>query len=300
MKGKINMSCKNNCKNCNCKNISKLNMTLLNHTPEPEKLIAAAAKLCYSKSDIEHLYKNQTSEKVEAFINKLLMLHHESPLEHISFTFGIEGISRSLTHQLVRHRIGCSYSQKSQRYVSENQFQYIIPDQIKNNYNTNKIYNDLMINIQEQYNNMFNVLMFEKIKNTEKINNWDKYNELFNNNEIDIINIIDEFKEYNKKLYFKYEKSIIEDVRYILPNATETKIIVTMNLRALINFCKERTCNRAQWEIRQMTLEMIKLLKPIIPTLYKLLCPECVSGVCKEGYMSCGKSKEMKELFDNL
>ena len=300
MKGKINMSCENNCINCTCnKNISKLKVTLLNHTPKPEKLIAAAAKLCYSKSDIKHLYENQTPEKVETFINKLILLHHESPLEHISFSFGIEGISRSLTHQLVRHRIA-SYSQKSQRYVSENQFQYVIPDQIKDNYSTNKIYNDLMENIQEQYNNMFNILMFEKIKDTKNINDWDKYTELFNNKEINIINVINEFKEYNKKLYSQYEKSIIEDVRYILPNAAETKIIVTMNFRSLMNFWKERTCNRAQWEIRQMALEMIKLVKPIIPTLYKLLCPECVSGICKEGNMSCGKAKEIKELFNNL
>ena len=94
--------------------------------------------------------------------------------------------------------------------------------------------------------------MFEKIKDTKNINGWDKYTELFNNKEINIINVINEFKEYNKKLYSKYEKSIIEDVRYILPNAAETKIIVTMNFRGLMNFRKERTCNRAQWEIRQM------------------------------------------------
>jgi len=272
---------------------------LLNHTPEPEKLIASAAKLCYSNSNIQELYNNQTPDKVEKFINKLLTLHHESPLEHISFTFGIEGVSRSLTHQLVRHRIA-SYSQKSQRYINEKQFNYIIPQQIQDNYFTKHIYNDLMEHIQEQYNNMFNILMFEKIKNTENIKQWSKYNELFNDKKINVLSVIDNFKKDNIKLYSHYEKSIIEDVRYILPNATETKIIVTMNFRTLINFCKERTCNRAQWEIRQMALEMIKLIKPICPTLYKLLCPMCVSDVCKEGYMSCGKGNEMKELFNNL
>lgn len=277
---------------------SKLKVILLDYTPNPEKLVASAAKLCYSKSDIEHLYENQTPEKIETFINKLLQINHFSPLEHISFTFGIEGVSRTLTHQLVRHRIA-SYSQKSQRYVNENQFDYIIPSQIKNNYHTNKIYNDLMMDIQEKYNNMFNVLMFEKIKNTNNINEWDKYN-LLKQPEINMIEVIEQFKQYNKKLYSQYEKSIIEDVRYILPNATETKIIVTMNFRTLINFCKERSCNRAQWEIRQMTIEMIKLIKPICPTLYKLLCPGCVSGNCPEGYMSCGKAKEVKEFFSNV
>lgn len=277
---------------------SKLKVTLLDYTPEPEKLVAAAAKLCYSKSDIEHLYENQTPDKVESFINRLLSIGHTSPLEHISFTFGIEGVSRSLTHQLVRHRIA-SFSQKSQRYVSENQFEYIIPDQIKNNYHTNKIYNDLMLDIQEKYNNIFNILMFEKIKNTKNIEDWDKY-DLLTQEEINISNVINEFKSYNKKLYSKYEKSIIEDVRYILPNATETKIIFTMNFRSLINFCQERACNRAQWEIRQMTLEMIKLIKPICPILYKLLCPKCVNGHCSEGPMSCGKAKEVKEIFDKI
>ena len=73
-----------------------------------------------------------TPEKTEAFIDKIVGMSHLSPVEHVTFTFGIEGVSRSLTHQLVRHRIA-SYSQKSQRYVKEGQFEYIIPTPIKSN-----------------------------------------------------------------------------------------------------------------------------------------------------------------------
>ena len=91
-----------------------MKVTLIAHTPEPEKVIASAAKLCYSSSDIESLMNGLTTDKIESFIKRLTNLGHQSPLEHCSFTFGVEGVSRSLTHQLVRHRIA-SYSQKSQR-----------------------------------------------------------------------------------------------------------------------------------------------------------------------------------------
>lgn len=103
-----------------------MKVTLIAHTPEPEKVIAAAAKLCYSASDINTLMNGLTPEKVESFLEMLTNMGHESPIEHISFTFGIEGISRACSHQLVRHRLA-SYSQKSQRYVNEDGFEYVVP-----------------------------------------------------------------------------------------------------------------------------------------------------------------------------
>ena len=96
-----------------------MKVRLLSHTPEPEKLVATAAKLCYSSSDVDQLMEGLTPEKVESFVDMLASIGHESPVEHASFTFAIEGISRACSHQLVRHRIA-SYSQKSQRYVNEN------------------------------------------------------------------------------------------------------------------------------------------------------------------------------------
>lgn len=104
---------------------------LLEHTPEPERLVAAAARLCYSPKGAAELLEDFTPEKVEGFVRKLVSLGHESPMEHVCFTFGIEGISRACSHQLVRHRIGASYSQKSQRYVREKQFDYVLPPTIE-------------------------------------------------------------------------------------------------------------------------------------------------------------------------
>ena len=94
-------------------------VTLLTHTPEPEKIIAAAAKLCYSAAEINHLLDNLTEEKTEKFLQRLVDLGHESPIEHVTFTFGIEGVSRALLAQITRHRIA-SFSVQSQRYVKGN------------------------------------------------------------------------------------------------------------------------------------------------------------------------------------
>ncbi len=107
-----------------------MNVTLLAHTPDPEKIAASAAKLCYSSSGIDSVMEGLTEEKTADFIDMLVSIGHESVMEHVSFTFGIEGISRACSHQLVRHRIA-SYSQKSQRYVNENGFEYIVPPEIE-------------------------------------------------------------------------------------------------------------------------------------------------------------------------
>ena len=105
------------------------------------------------------------------------------------------------------------------------------------------------------------------------------------------------FKEQNKKHYTKLEKLAIENARYVLPNACETKIQVTMNVRALFNFFKERLCDRAQEEIRDMAHEMWIECMKIAPTIFKYAVPSCVNGKCKEGNMSCGKMKFYKEKY---
>ena len=91
-----------------------MKVKLLTHTKDPEKIVAAAAKLCYSKSDISTLMDGLTDEKVANFLERLSNLGHASPLEHASFTFGIEGVSRSFLAQISRHRIA-SFSVQSQR-----------------------------------------------------------------------------------------------------------------------------------------------------------------------------------------
>ena len=102
---------------------------LLAYTPNPERTVAEAAKLCYSSSNIEDLNDSLTDEKAAAFVEMLSEIGHESPIEHASFTFGIEGVSRSLLAQITRHRIA-SYSVKSQRYVREGSFGYVTPPEI--------------------------------------------------------------------------------------------------------------------------------------------------------------------------
>ena len=123
---------------------------LLNYTREPERTVAAAARLCYSPIGAERILEDLTQEETEQLLNKLISMGHLSPLEHLNFTFGIEGVSRVLSHQMVRHRIA-SYSQKSQRYVEENNFEYIIPPSIARKHEANELFMKKMEDIKRAY-----------------------------------------------------------------------------------------------------------------------------------------------------
>lgn len=241
-----------------------LKVKLIEHTPNPEKVIASAAKLCYSAVGIDKIQENLDGEKAVNFLDMLMSYGHESPIEHVSFTFAAEGVSRSLTHQLVRHRIA-SYSQQSQRYVRLNQFEYIIPPEIQKDEEARKIYVQAMESSQKTYNKLVDILKENHIKNG-----------------------LDSAAA---------EKKAIEDARYVFPNACETKIMLTMNARSLNNFFKHRCCNRAQWEIRALANEMLKQVKNIAPTLFKYSGPSCVVGACPEGKMTCGKIEEVRRMY---
>ncbi len=241
-----------------------LKVKLIEHTPNPEKIIAASAKLCYSAVGIDEIEKNLDEDKALKFLNMLMSYGHESPVEHVSFTFAIEGVSRSLTHQLVRHRLA-SYSQQSQRYVRLKQFQYIIPPEIEKDNEARKIFIDSMEKSQEAYSQLTEILKDKHIKNG-----------------MDPISA---------------EKRAIEDARYVFPNACETKIMVTMNARSLMNFFKHRCCNRAQWEIKELADEMLKQVKDIAPILFKYSGPSCLNSVCPEGRMTCGKIEEVRKSY---
>jgi thymidylate synthase (FAD) len=253
-----------------------MKVTLIQHTPEPEKLIAAAAKLCYSHVGTEDIMEGLEPQKTDKFLGMLMDLGHESPIEHVSFTFAVEGISRVLTHQLVRHRIGCSYSQQSQRYVKLEQFEYIIPPEIEKVPLAKEIFIKAMEEDQRTYNKLVEVL----------------YKEHFDR-------LITAGKP-QKQAESAAEKSSIEDARYVFPNACETKIVFTMTARALMNFFKHRCCNRAQWEIREMSEEMLRQVKAVAPTLFKNAGPNCLEGPCPEGAMSCGKIASVREKFKSL
>jgi thymidylate synthase (FAD) len=235
---------------------ARLKVTLVSYSPEPEKTISAAARLCYSPADSEEILSRVKESDQRDFLDKLTAVGHLSPVEHASFTFIVEGISRACSHQLVRHRLA-SYSQQSQRYVGEEEFDYLIPPSISQDKELKALFERTMEDIQKSYSCLTEQLV-QKGCSTE---------------------------------------SAREDARFVLPNATETKIMITMNARELIHFFRQRLCNRAQWEIRAMAFAMLKLVKPIAPTIFRNAGPPCVNGKCPEGPRTCGKTKEVRALF---
>ena len=236
---------------------AKLKVLLLRHTPEPEAIIAMAAKLCYSPSDITSLKGKIEKKDQKKFVEKLVEMGHMTPIEHPSFTFAIEGISRACSHQLVRHRVA-SYSQQSQRYVSEETgFDYIIPPVIKEDKELKKAFVAFMKESQKSYNEMVTKLNKKGVKG----------------------------------------EAANQDARFILPNACETKIVVTMNARELMHFFRLRCCNRAQWEIREMAEKMLKLAKKAAPVIFQKAGPGCLHAPCPEGSYTCGKIKEVRKKY---
>ena len=218
-----------------------MKVQLLNYTPNPEVMVAQAARLCYSAKTIARIKETVTEQRPDKMIKKIIKLGHYSVLEHVSFTFGIEDISRVTSHQLVRHRIA-SYSQKSQRYVKAGEKEnFIIPKSIQNN-------KDAAV----------------------------KFMELFT----------ESLSFYQEMLL---QGITAEDARFFLPQAMTTCIFFTANARELIHFFRMRCCNRAQWEIRELAISMLKLVKEVAPNIFQDSGPACLIGPCPEGEMTCGK-----------
>lgn len=240
---------------------------LITHTPDPERVVAAAAKLCYSSCGIENLFENLTDEKVHKFLDNLSSMGHESPMEHISFTFGIEDVSRSLLAQITRHRIA-SFSVQSQRYVNMNNFSPVVPDDI---YKVEEAFGEFSKTVEiinKSYNSLVNILV-------------DKYVE----------------DGMDKKTA---EKKAQENARSVLPNACPTKMIITMNARSLKNFFSLRCCNRAQDEIRELAWKMFELIYNVAPHIFSNSGPDCITSKCGEGKMSCGKYIDVKNKYDSI
>ena len=276
-----------------------IKVKLLAHTPNPDAVVAAAAKLCYSKEGVEQISEKLTDEEVKRFVNHLVEMGHESPIEHVAFTFGIEGISRSCSHQIVRHRIA-SYSQQSQRYVKLDQFEYIIPPEIEKDSYARTIFIKHMEDSQKAYDELVDVLIENKLD--KKYPTWiedteDEYMSLSSEEQLQLNqNIRNLWAKNHKKEYSAMEKEAIEDARYVFPNACETKMVVTMNARSLYNFFSERCCNRAQWEIRELADLMLKECEKVAPILFSNCGAPCATtGKCPEGKMSCGEPKTKKK-----
>lgn len=241
-----------------------MRVELLRCTENPEELVAMAAKLCYSAAGIGELRRGVSAEDQTAFVRKLTDMGHLSPIEHASFTFGVEGVSRSLLAQITRHRIA-SFSVKSQRYVGESSaahedgvFSYIIPPRIAE------------LGAEE---------VQEFARQMEQIQKW--------------------YDHWLEKLA-PHGEAAREDARFVLPNAAETKLVVTMNARELLHFFAIRCCNRAQWEIRALATEMLRLVRGVAPVLFREAGPRCLTAPCPEGRMSCGRQAEVRDRFSRL
>ncbi len=238
--------------------VAKLKVKLLSFTPKALDVIYTACRQCYSSKSAEEILKEEIAQQEkEDFVKMVIASGHESPLEHVKFTFSVEGVSRILTHQLVRHRIA-SYSQQSQRYVKEKDFDFIIPLSIEKDEKLRKEFINIMEELQKKYNF-----------------------------------IIEKFKEKG----IKKEKAY-QDARYILPQAIETKIVITMNCRELLHFFKLRCCQRAQWEIRELANEMLRICKEKLPAVFYKAGAKCEwLGYCPEGKFSCKKYPLKEEVL---
>ena len=253
-----------------------LKVSLIAHTPEPEKVVAAAAKLCYSNAGIDDLLDGLTPEKSRDFVQMLASMGHASPTEHASFTFAIEGVSRSLLAQITRHRIA-SFSVQSQRYVRLNGFDYVTPPEIAGDPDSETAFQQAMDEENEHYQRIAAILKEGHIRRLMREEGLSE-------------------KEAAKRA----EKMAIEDARFVLPNACTTKMIVTMNARSLINFFNLRCCSRAQWEIRVLAKEMLRLVYGVAPALFANAGPSCVCGPCPEGNKCCGRTAQVRAEYEAL
>ncbi len=214
-----------------------MQVELLYHTPDPERAIATAARLCYAPVGASELMETMPPESV---LSTIMGSGHFSTLEHASYTFAVDGVSRALTHQLVRHRIA-SFNQQSQRYVKfKGEIPVVKPVTVADNAETSALFDEAIECVTRAYRTLV-------------------------------------------------EAGVpAEDARYLLPNAAETKIVITMNVRELLHFFELRCCNRAQWEIREMAWKMLELARPTAPYIFADAGAPCVHGTCPEGKMTCG------------
>lgn len=232
---------------------TQLRVELLAHTPDALSLIYAAFRQCYHAGFVGDMWPKLlsggiTREKQAEFVETVTASGHVSPIEHVSFTFAIEGISRALTHQLVRHRIA-SYSQQSQRYVDGSAFDYIIPPSVAVHPEAKALFLRCMEDIGSSY------------------------------------------REIKAILEAAGHTKAKEDARFLLPQAAETRIVVTMNCRSLLNFFEHRCCARAQWEIRALANEMLKICREALPVVFRMAGAPCERlQYCPEGEkFTCGR-----------
>ncbi|MHB9003255.1 MAG: FAD-dependent thymidylate synthase [Coriobacteriia bacterium] len=221
-----------------------MDVRLLTSTPDPERAVAVAARVCYAPIGAAELMDAMDDEAVRRVLRTIMTSGHFSALEHASYTFAIDGVSRAMTHQLVRHRLA-SYNQQSQRYVSYAEEPcFIVPPDVAGDAQALSVYEAACDAAFAAYRALVDAGVAP------------------------------------------------EDARYLLPNAMETKIVVTMNVRELLHFFELRCCKRAQWEIRELAISMLELAEPTAPYIFADAGASCRRGACREGKMTCGEPYE--------
>jgi thymidylate synthase (FAD) len=235
---------------------AELKVTLLQYTPQPERAVAAAGRLCYAPVSAAELKSGMDDQEVRRLINVLVRSGHMSALEHASFSFAVDGISRACSHQLVRHRMA-SYSQQSQRYVAFGaEEQFVVPPSIAKSEEAGRIFYEAMENARRSYGLLVEIGLSEG----------------------------------------RGRESVFEDARFVLPNAAPTRIVVTMNARELRHFFAVRCCRRAQWEINRLAWAMRYAVVAVAPLLFQDTGPGCMVDGCKEGKMTCGTPYDEPEI----
>jgi thymidylate synthase (FAD) len=227
---------------------AQISVSLLQHTPDPDRAVAVAGRLCYAPVSAADLAHNMSDEDVAKLVRILVRSGHHSAIEHASFTFAVDGVSRACTHQLVRHRVA-SYNQQSQRYVRFGAADsFVVPPRIAASPEAETVFLQAMEHAREAYDKLVELGLAEG----------------------------------------RSAESVQEDARVVLPNAAETKIVVTMNARELRHFFHVRCCRRAQWEINDLAWRMRALVRGISPHLFEGTGPSWRYGQCGEGKMTCG------------
>ncbi len=190
-----------------------MTVELIAITPNAEVVIEKAGRTCYCSTP-----KAQPAGE-KNLIHRIIKNGHHSVLEHASATFRITGVSRSFTHQLVRHRL-CAFSQRSQRYVNEKSFAFVEPESIREKTEAHRLFEEFMADAKNAYCKL---------------------------QELGIKN---------------------EDARFVLPNAVQSEIVLSANFRELRHIFCVRCDRHAQWEIREVALQMLRIMKKEAPSVF--------------------------------
>lgn len=235
-----------------------VDVRILWHTPDPARWIASAAKLCYKDADIPEIVEGMGEEEIDRRVEHILDSRHLSCLRHAVFHFGIQGVSRTYTHQQVRHNAGVDYEQQSQHYTTMRDWGCNAPPTVAK-------------------------LLRRKAR------------DMLEDDELALLEIyeggMDSAKEYyNEAIRYGMPK---EEARQLLPNACETRLVMTANLNAVFNMARQRTCFLNTPETLEVWQKIRLLVIGVMPILKRHLGPSCwTEGICWEGdryFKKCGR-----------